>query len=117
MARTVLIVDDHAPFRALARALLQLEGFEVVGEAADALSALDAVGRLRPNVVVLDIQLPDLDGFEVARRLARAGDPPAIVLVSSRDRSAYRRRLAESPARGFIPKSDLSGAAVAALVG
>ena len=88
-----------------------------MGEAADALSAIDAVGRLRPNVVVLDIQLPDLDGFEVARRLAQAGDPPVIVLVSSRDSSAYRRRLANSPARGFIPKSDLSGAAVAALVG
>jgi DNA-binding NarL/FixJ family response regulator len=117
MAKTVLIVDDHAPFRALARALLQLEGFEVVGEAADALSALDAVRRLRPSVVLLDIQLPDLDGFEVARRLAQAGDPPAIVLVSSRDRSAYRRRLAGSSARGFIAKSDLSGAAVAALVG
>jgi DNA-binding NarL/FixJ family response regulator len=117
MARTVLIVDDHAPFRAVARALLQLEGFEVVGEAADALSAIDAVGRLRPNVVVLDIQLPDLDGFEVARRPAQAGDPPVIVLVSSRDSSAYRRRLADSPARGFIPKSDLSGAVVAAPVG
>jgi DNA-binding NarL/FixJ family response regulator len=117
MGETVLIVDDHAPFRALARALLQLEGFEVVGEAADAWSALDAVGPLRPSVVLLDVQLPDLDGFEVARQLAQAGDPPAIVLVSSRDRSAYRRRLAESPARGFIPKSDLSGAAVAALVG
>jgi DNA-binding NarL/FixJ family response regulator len=117
MARTVLIVDDHAPFRAVARALLPLEGFAVVGEAADALSALDAVGRLRPDVVVLDIQLPDLDGFEVARRLAQAGDPPVIVLVSSRDRSAYRRRLADSPARGFIPKSDLSGAVVAPLVG
>jgi DNA-binding NarL/FixJ family response regulator len=88
-----------------------------VGEAADALSALDAVGRLRPDVVVLDIQLPDLDGFDVARRLAEAGDPPVIVLVSSRDNSAYRRRLADSPARGFIPKSDLSGAAIAALVG
>jgi DNA-binding NarL/FixJ family response regulator len=117
MAETVLIVDDHAPFRALARALLQLEGFEVVGEAADARSALDAVARLRPSVVVLDVQLPDLDGFEVARRLAQAGDPPAIVLVSTRDSSSYRRRLADSPARGFIPKSDLSGAAVAALVG
>jgi DNA-binding NarL/FixJ family response regulator len=117
MAETVLIVDDHAPFRALARALLQFEGFEVVGEAADARSALDAVARLRPSVVVLDVQLPDLDGFEVARRLAQAGDPPAIVLVSSRDSSSYRRRLADSPARGFIPKGDLSGAAVAALVG
>jgi DNA-binding NarL/FixJ family response regulator len=101
----------------VARALLPLEGFAVVGEAADALSALDAVGRLRPDVVMLDIQPSDLDGFEVARRLAQAGDPPVIVLVSSRDRSAYRRRLADSPARGFIPKSDLSGAVVAALVG
>lgn len=103
------------PFRAVARALLQLEGFAVVGEAADARSALDAVGRLRSDVVVLDIQLPDPDGFEVARRLAQA-ESPVIVPVSSRDSSAYRR-LAGSPARGFIPKSDLSGAAVAALVG
>ena len=117
VARTVLIVDDHAPFRALARALLELEGFQVVGEAADARAALDAVGRLRPGVVLLDVQLPDLDGFEVARRLAQVGDSPAIVLVSSRDRAVYRRRLAESRARGFIAKSDLSGAAVAALVG
>jgi DNA-binding NarL/FixJ family response regulator len=117
MARTVLIVDDHAPFRAVARALLELEGFEVVGEAADARSALEAVGRLRPNVVLLDVQLPDLDGFEVARRLAQAGHPPAIVLVSSRDRSAYHRRLADSPARGFLAKGELSGPAVAALVG
>jgi CheY-like chemotaxis protein len=73
MARTVLIVNDHAPFRAVARALLQLEGFAVVGGAADALSALDAVGRLRPDVVVLDIQLPDLDGFEVAAGWLRPG--------------------------------------------
>jgi CheY-like chemotaxis protein len=75
MAKTVLIVDDHAPFRAVARALLQLEGFDVVGEAADAYSALDAVRRLRPSVVLLDVQLPDLDGFEVAHRLARPGTP------------------------------------------
>ena len=113
----VLIVDDHAPFRSLARAVLQVEGFEVVGEAADAVSALEAARRLRPSVVLLDIQLPDLDGFEVARRLAAGVNPPAIVLVSSRDRMSYRRRLAESPARGFISKAELSGAAVAALVG
>ena len=104
MARTVLIVDDHAPFRAFARTLLQLEGFEVVvGEAADALSTLDAVRRLQPSVVLLDIQLPDLDGFEVAHRLAQAEDLPAIVLVSSRDPSAYAgdwptaRRAGSSP--------------------
>jgi CheY-like chemotaxis protein len=115
--RTVLIVDDHPGFRSAARALLEADGFEVVGEAADGASGLTAAERLRPGLVLLDIRLPDLDGFEVARRLSQAGDPPAIVLVSSRDRSAYRRRLADSPARGFVAKSDLSGAAIAALVG
>jgi DNA-binding NarL/FixJ family response regulator len=114
---TVLIVDDHPGFRSAARALLEADGFDVVGEAADGESGLAAAERLRPGLVLLDIQLPDLDGFEVARRLSQGGDPPAVVLVSSRDSSAYRRRLADSPARGFVAKSDLSGAAVAALVG
>jgi DNA-binding NarL/FixJ family response regulator len=114
---TVLIVDDHPGFRSAARALLEADGFDVVGEAADGESALAVAARLRPGLVLLDIQLPDLDGFEVARRLSKAGDPPVVVLVSSRDRSAYRRRLADSPARGFVAKSDLSGAAIAALVG
>jgi DNA-binding NarL/FixJ family response regulator len=115
--RTVLIVDDHPGFRSAARALLEADGFDVVGEAADGESGLAAAARLRPGLVLLDIQLPDLDGFAVAKRLASSQSPPAVVLVSSRDRSAYRRRLADSPARGFIAKSDLSGAAVAALVG
>jgi DNA-binding NarL/FixJ family response regulator len=113
---TILIVDDHPGFRSAARALLEADGFEVVGEAADGESGLAAAARLRPGLVLLDIQLPDLDGFEVARRLAQAGDPPLVVLVSSRDRSAYRRRLADSPARGFVAKSDLSGAALSALL-
>ena len=112
----MVIVDDHAGFRSRARALLEAEGFDVVGEAEDGVSALAAVGQLRPAVVLLDIQLPDIDGFEVAERLARAGDPPAVVLVSTRGVSAYRRRLARSPARGFIAKSELSGNALAALV-
>jgi DNA-binding NarL/FixJ family response regulator len=116
MSLTVLIVDDHAGFRSLARALLEAEGFQIVGEAEDAVSALSAVSRLRPQVVLLDIQLPDLDGFEVAERLAQAGDPPAVVLVSTRAVSSYGRRLARSPVRGFIPKSELSGSALSALV-
>jgi len=112
----VVIVDDHAGFRSSARALLEAEGFDVVGEAGDGASALAAVGLLRPHVVLLDIQLPDIDGFEVAERLAGAGDPPVVVLVSTRGISAYRRRLARSPARGFISKSELSGSALSALV-
>jgi DNA-binding NarL/FixJ family response regulator len=113
---TVVIVDDHAGFRSSARALLEAEGFDVVGEADDGASALTVIDLLRPRVVLLDIQLPDIDGFEVAERLAGAGDPPAVVLVSTRGASTYRRRLARSPARGFIAKSELSGNALSALV-
>jgi DNA-binding NarL/FixJ family response regulator len=112
----VLIVDDHADFRALARTLLEAAGYEVVGEAADGASALAAAAMLRPAVVLLDVQLPDVDGFVVSRRLAAANDPPAVVLISSRDRSAYRRRLADTPARGFLAKSELSGPALDALL-
>jgi DNA-binding NarL/FixJ family response regulator len=115
--RTVLIVDDHVAFRSLARSLLEAEGFEVVGEAPDGRSAIDAALQLRPDIVVLDVQLPDLDGFTVAERLAAIDpDRPAVVLVSSRDSASYRRRLAATPARGFITKSQLSGSALSALV-
>jgi DNA-binding NarL/FixJ family response regulator len=114
--RTVLIVDDHEEFRRTARALLEADGFEVVGEAADGASALVEATRLHPQLVLLDIQLPDLDGFEVALRLNGSAEPPAVVLTSSRDRSSYRRRLAASTALAFIPKAELSGDALAALI-
>jgi DNA-binding NarL/FixJ family response regulator len=116
-ARTVLIVDDHPSFRAAARKLLESAGFEVVDESEDAAGALGAAARLRPEIVLLDIGLPDGDGFEVAERLAGGDDAPIVILVSSREVAWYRRRLAESPARGFIAKGDLSGDAVEALVG
>jgi DNA-binding NarL/FixJ family response regulator len=117
MCPTVLIVDDHAAFRASARALLQAEGFDVVGEAANGVGAVEAVAVLRPEIVLLDVQLPDLDGLAVAERLAAAPDPPAVVLISSRHAAAYGPRLQGTPARGFIPKSGLSGEALAALIG
>ena len=116
MARTLLIVDDHAGFRAFARALLEAEGYDVLGEAADGESALAAVAALDPEVVLLDVALPDIDGFAVcARLLERDRDRPAVVLTSSRDASSYGQRLAGSGARGFVPKSDLSGPALDAL--
>jgi DNA-binding NarL/FixJ family response regulator len=117
MSCTVLIVDDHAAFRSAARAVLEASGYDVLGEAADGASALAAVATLRPELVLLDIQLPDIDGFAVARRLAATPNPgPVVVFVSSRSASAYRRRLADSPAAGFIEKSDLSGASLAHLL-
>jgi two-component system nitrate/nitrite response regulator NarL len=115
VAATVLIVDDHAGFRSFARALLEAEGFDVVGEAADGASALTAARALAPELVLLDVALPDMDGFAVCDALLEEGAGPAVVLTSSRDVSSYRRRLKRSRARGFIPKSELSGPALSAL--
>jgi DNA-binding NarL/FixJ family response regulator len=114
--RSILIVDDHAEFRARARELLEAEGFEVVGEAADGGSALEAARALDADVVLLDIRLPDLDGFEVAARLTSDADGPAVVLVSSRDAADFGPLVAKCGARGFIAKADLSGAALLALL-
>jgi DNA-binding NarL/FixJ family response regulator len=113
---TVLIVDDHEGFRQVVRELLEADGVEVVGEAADGESAITEAERLRPQLVLLDVQLPDIDGFEVAARLGEASDPPAVVLTSSYAASSYRRRLAQSPVCAFIPKGELSGEALAALL-
>lgn len=116
MRPTVVIVDDHAEFRESASALLEAEGFAVIGAAADGDEAIAAVERLRPQVVLLDIQLPDVDGFAVAERLAARPNPPRIVLISSREAAAYGPRLEAATAQGFIPKRELSGSALAALV-
>jgi DNA-binding NarL/FixJ family response regulator len=116
-SRTILVVDDHAGFRATARRLLEREGWTVVGEAEDGASALAAAAALSPDVVLLDIGLPDIDGFVVAERLAAgADDAPAVVLVSSRDRDAYGARMATTSALGFIAKDDLVGGRLRAMV-
>jgi DNA-binding NarL/FixJ family response regulator len=113
---TVVVIDDHEEFRASARLLLEADGFNVVGEAATGADGCRAADRLRPYLVVLDIRLPDVDGFEVAERLASLNHPPNVVLVSSRDAVTYGPRLASAPVRGFVPKSELSGAALRRLI-
>jgi DNA-binding NarL/FixJ family response regulator len=113
---TVLIVDDHADFRRSATALLNAEGFDVLGAVADGGAVVEAVKRLRPDVVLLDIQLPDLDGLAVAEQLAQTDSPPHVVLISSRDAASYGPRIDSAPARGFLAKRELSGASLAALV-
>jgi DNA-binding NarL/FixJ family response regulator len=112
---SVLIVDDHDTFRALARAVLEASGYTVAGEAADGESALRTADEVEPDIVLLDIQLPDIDGFAVAERLAQLPSAPAVVLVSTRDEDAYRERLSDTPALGFVNKSEFSGRALAAL--
>jgi CheY-like chemotaxis protein len=115
--RTIVVVDDHPTFRATACALLEAEGFVVVGQAADGLTALEVIERLAPDVVLLDVQLPDIDGFEVAARVASFDPAPKIVLTSSRDARDFGSLIADSGARGFIEKAELSGEAMAALIG
>ena len=115
---TVLIVDDHPSFRATARAVLEAEGFDVVGAAEDGASALAAVDELRPDLVLLDVQLPDLDGFEVCSRVCASanGSGPAVVMTSSRELCEFGRLVRESGACGFVPKAELSGAALTSLL-
>ncbi|MET0938431.1 MAG: response regulator transcription factor [Gaiellaceae bacterium] len=114
--KRVLIVDDHDAFRATARRWLIAGGFDVVGEAADGAQALEAVTRLRPDVVLLDVQLPDSNGFEIAARLGSNSHRPDVVLTSSRDAAEFGGLVERSSARGFIPKAKLSGKRLAALL-
>ena len=113
---TILIIDDHTGFRLQARAILEADGFAVVGEADDGASGLAAARAIRPDLVLLDIGLPDIEGFDVARELALDGPPPFVVLTSSREATSYGPRIATSHALGFIPKDELSGPAVRALI-
>jgi two-component system nitrate/nitrite response regulator NarL len=117
MVHRVLIVDDHAAFRSFARRVLVADGLVVVGESADGAAAIAAVPELRPDVVLLDVQLPDMDGFAVAEVLAAQDEAPAVVLVSSRSRADYGSLVDDSRAAGFIAKSALSGELVRKLAG
>ena len=114
---TVLVVDDHDGFRARARAYLGTTGFEVVGEASDGASAVAETKRLRPEIVLLDIQLPDIDGFDVARWILAEPEPPKIVLISSREAADYGESIESSGAAGFLTKSRLTSDAIRAIVG
>jgi DNA-binding NarL/FixJ family response regulator len=115
MRPTILIVDDSPSYRSAARAVLEAEGFEVVGESTTGAEALADWEHLRPDVVLLDIGLPDIDGIAVAARLTARPDGPAVVLVSSRDGTGCEQVFHGCGARGFIPKAELSGEAVTAL--
>jgi DNA-binding NarL/FixJ family response regulator len=114
MAERAIVVDDHAAFRASARRLLELTGYDVVAEAGDGASGLALVRDLEPELVLLDVALPDMSGFDVADALADG--PSAIVLVSSRDPADLGRRARESGAAGFISKDQLSEESIRAML-
>jgi len=116
MTHRVLIVDDHAAFRAFARRVLVADGLVVIGESVDGATAIATVPELRPDVVLLDVQLPDMDGFAVAEVLTAREQAPAVVLVSSRSRADYGSLVDDSRAVGFITKSALSGELVRELI-
>jgi DNA-binding NarL/FixJ family response regulator len=116
MPLRVLIVDDHPGFRARGLALLESEGFEVVGEAGDGAEAVRIAHDLGPDVVLLDVQLPDMDGFAVATAVTGDGGDVQVVLTSSRDGRDFGALVGASGACGFIAKAELSGARVAALL-
>ena len=116
MALRVLIVDDHPGFRARARALLESEGFEVVGEAGSGADGVRTARELAPDVVLLDVQLPDTDGFAVASAVTNDDGGVQVVLTSSRDGSDFGALVGSCGACGFIAKAELSGARVAALL-
>ncbi|SRR6266851_6386611 len=116
MTTRVLIVDDHPVFRSLATGLLRSGGYDVVGEAADGSAALQANRHLHPDVVLLDIQLPDVDGCQVAKQLAAEANPPTVVLISSREAIDYGSRIETCGARGFLSKAELSNASLNALL-
>jgi two-component system response regulator EvgA len=115
--RTVLIVDDDAGFRACARRLLEAAGWRVLGEAPDGAGGLEAAERMEPDVVLLDINLPDVPGFEVARRLALRDVAPAVVMASTLDRDDVAYAVERAPVIGFVPKSEMSAAALDAALG
>jgi DNA-binding NarL/FixJ family response regulator len=110
--RTILIVDDHTAFRTIVRAVLEADGYDVVGEAPDGRAGLSAALALKPDVVLLDVRLPDMDGFAVALRLAQNGEGPAVIVTSSSDDPLYPARAARSGARGFVAKHDVCGASL-----
>lgn len=114
---TVVVVDDHVGFRGHAAAMLRAAGHEVVAACPDGRSALAAIAALRPDVVLLDVQLPDLDGFAVLDRVARGAGAPVVVLTSTREAADYGGRVDRSRAAGFITKAELSAQSLALLVG
>jgi DNA-binding NarL/FixJ family response regulator len=117
MYPSILIVDDHEPFRKAVRAILAAEGFTVLAEAGSGAAALAMAREVRPEIALVDIQLPDIDGFRVAEHLSKEPDAPVVILISIREAYEYAGRVEKAPVAGFLPKRLLTGSAIRALLG
>ena len=112
MRPRIVIVDDDPAFLTMVRLLLESEGFVVVGEALNGLEGVAAAAELQPDLVLVDVNLPDIDGFQVVERLLGEGSPP-VVLTSSRGAGDFGSLIEASRARAFITKADITGEALA----
>ena len=102
----VLIVDDQAPFRMAARMVVEAtEGFEVVGEVETGEASVDAAHELDPDLVLMDVNLPGIDGLEATRRILAASTRVVILLLSTYEEEEYAPRAAECGASAYIPKA------------
>jgi DNA-binding NarL/FixJ family response regulator len=107
--RSVLVVDDQAPFRSAARAVLRrLEGFEFAGEAASGPEAIELVDRLRPALVLMDINMPEMSGIEATRQITAAHPDVVVILCSTYDAADLPRAAAASGATAYVNKERLA---------
>jgi DNA-binding NarL/FixJ family response regulator len=112
-----VIVDDDEAFLQVARALLERDGMTVAGIAHSSAEAVERVRTLRPDVVLIDIRLGEESGFAAARQLAGNGQPAALIMISSHAEDDYADLIADSPAAGFLAKTELSAAAIRRILG
>jgi len=112
----VLIVDDHPAFRASAQALLESEGCDGVTSVASGEEALDVLKTSSPDIVLLDLYLPRLDGVSVSEQIALMDEPPAVILISSHDEAGLEERVISAPVRGFLAKRELAWTSIARLL-
>jgi DNA-binding NarL/FixJ family response regulator len=117
VAVSVLIVDDDAVFRTLARRVLAASGLHLIAEAASVADALSTAESVKPAGALVDIGLPDGDGFELARQLTALPWRPRVVLMSVESDAASIDEVRDSGAQTFVHKADLPGAPLARLLG
>ena len=103
----VLIVDDQLPFREASRMVVEMtDGFAVAGEAGNGEEAVELAQSLRPDLILMDVQMPGIDGLEATRQISQLDDPPPVVVMSTHESGDYRQTAVAAGAIAFVPKSE-----------